>query len=190
MTQLLPSDTPEPSHLRDIPALWAGINELRPKIGTQPPLLESEADRERVYATWSELVREARARVWPPALEHDRLAIHPELYRMGHNLGVRGSGDLVDRYLIGFNLAGAHLAVNPDYERLASAEQSLGSLRQLLGPARDEEVEAMFVILRLSQHDAPGLNRAVDEYLMWFPDTQRALQFQRLRATLFREMSR
>jgi hypothetical protein len=184
---------------RSVPDLAAGIDALRPSIGAYPPRFADEADRERVYAEWCDLLLDANALAAPSVTEEQRRLLLGELYRMGHNLDVLGAAERADASLreclrvaprsIPCHRSNASFLLStgmPDGSHLDRAEASLRVMREELGPAPDEGTEAGFVFLYVYRRDGVAAKKQVDAYLSHFPNGPRAEIFRKMRPALDR----
>jgi hypothetical protein len=189
-----PLPPPEPGRkaTRSADEIQSATAALNRNIGSYPPEFADDDERDAVYREWSDLVKDARALDWSALGEERRLAALGELYRQGHNLDVVGSAELADELLgkcleqfprsdpCNRSLVYFYASVTPSNERLARAEKSLLTLREVRGPAPNEEVERLFVLLRVLGADAPGAQSAIDSYLEKFPNDPHAESLREL----------
>jgi hypothetical protein len=192
----MPSDGP-PITRRAPKELEATGHRLVEKLGDYPPRFANEAERDQVYAEWSDMLRDVKTRDWSRAPSKTaRLAVLADLYRLGHNLDVAGSAELAedtfkeclasDAFSIGCNWTRAefYTSVEPTSERLMLAEASLDTLRTVLGPQPDRAVEFEYIKLRLMGNDLPGAQAAMDSFLEKFPDEKTSAEIQALQGLL------
>jgi hypothetical protein len=181
------------------PEIGAELDALTSVIGRYPPRFVDEAHRESTYTRWAEAIACAEAL---PLDRHEegRLFLLAELYRQGHNLDVIGAGEKaaynVDRCLVAFPASTVcnttasylYLSVEPTEERLASAERSLATLRQLALPGYSDDAEAGFVFLYIYRRDPERVRGQIARYLELFPGTSRADDFRKIRDHLGEEI--
>jgi hypothetical protein len=188
---------------RNVLELAGAVDGLNPSLGGYPPRFADEADRERVYAEWCDLLLDARALSPVLATEEHRLLLLAELYRMGHNMDVIGAAELAAETVaeclgvaprsVGCHRSNSFLMLQagwPDGSHLDRAEASLEVLREELGPEPDEQTEAGFVYLYVYRLDNAAAQRQIDFYLERFPSSPRAEKFRQLRRGLDRPIQR
>jgi len=192
----MPSDGP-PVTRRSPDEFKATGDRLLDKLGDYPPRVASEAERDKLYAEWTDMLRDTKTRDWSQARSQTaRLAVLADLYRMGHNLDVDGSAERTDDCLkeclardafsVGCHWTRAqfYLSIEPTSDRLMLAEASLDTLRRVLGPEPDRAVEFEYVKLRLMSRDVPGAQAAMDSFLQKFPDERNSQQLKDLQKAL------
>ncbi len=189
----LPSEDASHSAGRDLNQILAGLEALSPSLSFYPPRIADDAERDRAYGQWSELLRDLRAvplEQYPDEVTYH--AIFAETYRLGYNLGVKGAASLAEEnlaYCLGQDglsdpchrtRAALYLSERATNERLMLTEASLNTLRAT-SEKPDERVEASYVALRALSLDEPGMFAAIDHYLELFSEGESADTFRKFK---------
>ncbi|QDP01365.1 hypothetical protein [Thalassotalea sp. PS06] len=169
------------------------VTQLNPIIGMYPPRFSNENHREEVMISWMELVDVAQQ-------FHDQLGqektfyMLSELYRMGYNMQIPGSGENALEYLtdcleefpdsVACNFSATYFYLTAGRYYLGDAEKSLQRLRQHYLPARNHEVESGYVFLYLFQQDEEKAMEQIDLFINAFPESQQADEFSQIKKAL------
>jgi hypothetical protein len=171
----------------------AEVTALQRPIGGYPPRLESEEERDQVYARWSRALVEARSLEPREDQRESKLYLLSELYRQGHNLDVDGAASAafgtLEECLEAYprsrpcNLSASYfyLSTSGIPDRLDRAERSLNVLSELAAPGLDQDAEAGFVWLALYRGNGEEANRRIDRYVDAFPHSPRVETFRKIR---------
>ncbi len=161
---------------------------LKNWIGGYPPRIRDAQQRQEIYARWKTAIAGARALQRELGDTEPVLLLLGRLYRQGHNLDVRRSGEesaaLFERALKQFpdsdalNLEASYLylSINPKFA--PKGEAALLKLRQLRGTDRDIEIERGFIFAYLYQNRVPEAKTQVERCLEMKPDDKMLLQFR------------
>lgn len=165
-------------------------------IGGYPPRYESEAHRESVWSDWRAVMLDAEAQLEAVLSGERRHALLAEIYRMGHNLDVRGSAkraaEHVEACVAAFpssvrchlSSMQLHLAPQRTGTNLASAKRSIDALRALAKPGSSEPAESGLVFYHLYSGAREEAHTQLDRYRALFPESGRSAMFERLHAVL------
>jgi len=191
--QLTIEDRAQPS--RDPRKVLQDIQGLNRYLGSYPPNLKTEEEREQVYKRWLDLAADTEAFAKNSPVREMSLYMQSELYRQGHNLDVRGSADRANTALTNclqdfpestpchLSASYFYLAIGPQY--LDDAEKSLAFLRGHYAPRHHPEVEGGYVFLHIYRQDTEAAKQQIDFFLKTFPETHpRAQMFKEIRKGL------
>ncbi|TLU66215.1 hypothetical protein FE810_05730 [Thalassotalea litorea] len=169
------------------------VNRLNPVIGMYPPRFSNEKHREQVFVNWIELVDEAQ-RFHQQQQEEKTFYMLTELYRMGHNMQVSGSGENALQYLtdclemypssVACNFSATYFYLTAGRYYLRDAEKSLDTLRAHYLPALNHEVESGFVFLYLFQQDSQKAKQQIEYFIDAFPESHQADEFAQIKKAL------
>ncbi|WP_394174412.1 hypothetical protein [Thalassotalea litorea] len=190
----VPSDVPEyyqkPLTFEE---LDEEVNLLNPVIGMYPPRFNSEKHREQVFVAWMELVDDAQ-RFHGQRQEEKTFYMLTELYRMGYNMQVPGSGDNALQHLtecleiyptsVACNFSATYFYLTAGRYYLGDAEKSLQRLREHYLPALNHEVESGYVFLYLFKQDAQKAKDQIDLFVDAFPNSHQADEFTQIKQAL------
>lgn len=177
----MPSRT-EPSKPGTMTELRGRANDLHRYIGSYPPRIENERQREEVYGQWTEALRQAWQIENQMPQDEGTLALLADLYRQGHNLDVSGADrkaiEALDRCLARYadsvrcHLTASYfyLSINPQYA--PKGEASLMRLRELMKTHENPDIERSLVFAYLVQQKMDLALKQVDHYLTLAPDDE------------------
>lgn len=171
-----------------LPQLEARAERLNQKVGGYPPRLKDAADRKATYKEWSAVVLAAEAVEATGKDTERRACLLARLYRQGHNLDVKESGERAKRAVedalktypdsvpVQFEASYLYLQINPKFA--PEGEKALLRLRELLGTDQNPEVERGFVFAYLYQNRIPEAQAQIDRCLALTPGDKMLLQFK------------
>lgn len=155
------------------------LSRLNDFIGSYPPRISGEQQRQQVYEDWSIVMRKAwQLEDTQPRAEGTLYAL-ADAYRQGHNLDVQGAAhkamESLDLCLSAYPDSTAchwtasyfYLSIHPSHA--PKGEASLLRLRQLLKNQPDKEVERGMVFAYLFQQKMDAALKQVDYYLTLVP---------------------
>lgn len=185
----------EPVKAGSMAELRGRVSDLNRYIGSYPPRIESERQREEVYGQWTEAMRQAWLIENQMPQDEATLALLADLYRQGHNLDVTGADrkafETLDKCLTRYadstkcHLAASYfyLSINPQYA--PKGEASLLRLRELMKTQSNPEIERGMVFAYLYQQKLDLALKQLDHYLSLAPDDE---QMRKVREALARKL--
>lgn len=169
------------------------VNRLNPTIGMYPPRFSSENHRQEVFVTWLELVDEAQ-RFHSQQKQEKTFYMLTELYRMGYNMQVPGSGENALQHLtdclqmyptsVACNFSATYFYLTAGRYYLGDAEKSLQQLRKHYLPGLNHEVESGYVFLYLFRQDSQKAKKQIEFFIDAFPDSHQADEFTQIKKAL------
>ncbi|TKB44831.1 hypothetical protein [Thalassotalea mangrovi] len=169
------------------------VNRLNSIVGMYPPRFEDELHREQTFMIWLELVDVAK-KFHQQLGEEKTYYMLTELFRMGYNMQVPGSGQNAMDYLsaclttyptsVACNFSATYFYLTAGKYYLHDAEKSLQRLRAHYLPAVNLEVESGYVFLYLFLQDEERAVAQIDRFIDAFPDSQQADEFNQIKKAL------
>lgn len=178
----------EPVKAGSMAELRERVSDLNRYIGSYPPRIESERQREEVYGHWTEAMRQAWQIENQMPQDEATLAMLADLYRQGHNLDVTGADrkaiETLDKCLARYadstrcHLTASYfyLSINPHYA--PKGEASLLRLRELMKTQANPEIERGLVFAYLYQQKVDLALKQIDHYLTLAPQDEHMRQIR------------
>ena len=147
-------------------------------LGGYPPRFESEEMRDEIYGKWTELISDAEY-YGKTSKDEKVLYLLADLYRQGHNMDVKGSGDLaIDNINLclkkyprsiscHFTSVYFNLSAGPAY--LDKGKESLDFLRKHYGSNLNSDVESGYVHFYLFKRDNQKAKKQIKKFIKIFP---------------------
>lgn len=171
-----------------IDELKATANALNAKIGSYPPKLSSDGDRQATYAKWADALQKAWAVTRNAPDSESSLSLLSELYRQGHNLDVVDTDHRADTTIqkclsmypksIACNFSAAYFYLSIDPKYAPYGEKSLLRLRELRKPEVDQNVEKGLAFAYLYEGRVEDAKKQIDYYLTLDPKSDWAVKFK------------
>jgi hypothetical protein len=192
----LPKDEAGREPKRDLQRLLEDTASLEKRLGGYPAHFASDEERDTAYREWSDMLLDARVLARPADGVEARMWVLGELYRIGHNLLLRGAAELADDNLSACvaqfpgslacneSLVMLYLSVKPTPARMQRVERSLETLSDSREPPAEEFAATEYVHLRLVERNAPAARLAIDDYLEKYPEGRAAPQLRSIRPKL------
>lgn len=181
---------------RSLTELHGIINELSPTIGSYPPKIESQVEKQFVYNQWADAFVDAMAFNKKLGDSERVLWTGAELARQGHNIDVDNASyvamGLLERCLRQFpnsqlchqSSAEFYSSVRPTDTTLAKLERSLVFLRKQTAKKPQERVEEKFISLYAERGEKQSAIKQIDRFLKLFPKTKLKAELKRFRTEL------
>lgn len=165
-------------------------------IGGWPPRFSSEEERDSTYERWSDVLTDAKALHKVEGDQERMFYLLGEIYRQGHNMDVKGAGELAGRFIekcidvnprsVPCHMSSSlyYLSVSPNDFTLSQAERSLLFLRENIAPNTLADVERGFVFLYIYRKEEVDAILQIDRYLKLYPDSSDQDMFLKMKEAL------
>lgn len=172
----------EPVKAGSMAELRGRVSDLNRFIGSYPPRIQNERQREEVYGQWTDVLRQAWQIENQMPQDEATLALLADLYRQGHNLDVSGADrkaiETLDKCLARYadstkcHLTASYfyLSIKPQYA--PKGEASLLRLRELMKTHTNPDIERGLVFAYLYQQKMDLALKQVDHYLTLAPNDE------------------
>lgn len=173
------TDPVKPGSMAELRGRGSDLNRV---IGSYPPRIQNDRQREEVYGQWTETLRQAWQIENQMPQDEATLALLADLYRQGHNLDVSGADrkaiETLDKCLARYadstkcHLTASYfyLSINPQYA--PKGEASLMRLRELMKTQANPEIERGLVFAYLYQQKLDLALKQIDHYLTLAPNDE------------------